>query len=239
MSELSTPELFDRYFAVLPAKTPELLDAAYALRYQVYCVEHPFENPLEHPNGREIDKYDAHSVHAVLIYKPTGGVVGCVRLIVPPAGGSMASLPIRALLNNEGRARLDACDPLRTAEISRYAVSKALRRRQGEDLYPDVAQITNTEVRRVAPHISLGLFRAIAELAAAQGITKVCAAMTPALSRLLERFGATFEPLGPPIDYHGLRQPGLATSGALLEGLANNSEDYYRVVDAAYRPVLR
>src|SRR5690606_4423219 len=48
-------ELYDRYFTVVPASTPELLDAAYVLRYQVYCNEHAFENPAEHPDGREVD----------------------------------------------------------------------------------------------------------------------------------------------------------------------------------------
>src|SRR5437879_199197 len=80
--------LYDRYFAVLPASTPELLDAAHLLRYQVYCVENAFENPAQHPGQRETDRYDAHSVHAVLIYIPTRQVVGCVRLILPqPEGG--------------------------------------------------------------------------------------------------------------------------------------------------------
>src|SRR5437762_2272414 len=122
--------LYDRYFEVVPASTPELLDAAYHLRYQVYCVEHAFENAAEHPNQREIDRYDVHSVHAVLVYIPTREVVGCVRLILPRSDGGLSTLPIRDLLHGEARARLDRCDPVRTAEISRYAVSKMFRRRE-------------------------------------------------------------------------------------------------------------
>src|SRR5688572_5723338 len=209
-------ELYDRYFTVIPATSPEVLDAAHALRYQVYCVEHPFLDASQHPTGREVDRHDPHSVHAVLINKSAGEVVGCVRLVLPQAASGLAEMPMRELLGAEARARLDACDPLRTAEISRYAVSKTLRRREGEELYPDVAlggdddELPVADFRRLAPHLSVGLLRGVAALAAEHGITKVCAAMAPALLRLLRRFGLVFESLGPPIEYHGLRQPCMA-----------------------------
>ena len=235
MTDLPTPELYDRYFTVRPATTPELLNAAYALRYQVYCVEHAFENRDEHPDQLEIDRYDGHSVHAVLIYRPSNEVVGCVRLILPQADSGIAALPMRGLLQGDAGTRLDACDPKRTAEISRYAVSKALRRRQGEELYPDVNEISHDDMRRVVPHVSVGLVRAVAQLAADRGVTKVCAAMAPALSRLLERFGLVFERLGPAIDYHGLRQPCMADCEDLLAGMASRHADHHRIVDAAYR----
>jgi N-acyl amino acid synthase of PEP-CTERM/exosortase system len=235
MTELPHAELYDRYFAVVPATTPELLNAAYALRYQVYCVEHAFENPAEHPDGREIDRYDPHSVHAVLVYQPTKEVVGCVRLILPREGSGIAALPMRQLVGEEAAARLDACDPRQTAEISRYAVSKSLRRRQGEDLYPDVGELSAADVRRLAPHISVGLIRGVARLAADRGITKVCAAIAPALARLLERFGLTFEPLGPVVDHHGPRQPCIADCEALLAGMARTNFEHYRAVETVYR----
>ena len=234
INELPSPDLYDRYFSVVPATTPDLLDAAHALRYQVYCVEHAFENPAEHPGGREIDQYDAHSAHAVLIHKPTSEVVGCVRLILPHEGSGIAALPLRALLGARSGALLDSCDPLVTAEISRYAVSKKLRRREGEDLYPDVGELSAGEVRRLGPHISVGLIRGVAALAADRGITKVCAAIAPALARLLERLGLTFSPLGPVIDYHGPRQPCIADCEALLQGMANRNFEQYRAVNAVY-----
>jgi hypothetical protein len=36
-------EVYDRYFSVMFADTPQLLDQVYRLRYEVYCVEHSFE----------------------------------------------------------------------------------------------------------------------------------------------------------------------------------------------------
>jgi N-acyl amino acid synthase of PEP-CTERM/exosortase system len=229
--------LYDRYFTVVPANTPELLDAAHALRYQVYCVEHAFEDPAQQVGEREIDRYDAHSAHAVLIAKSTGLVVGCVRLILPWHNGIAASLPIRKLLGETDRARFDELATGRTAEISRYAISKAYRRRQGESLYPDVESddLGPDELRRLAPHMSLGLLRGVGRVAASHGIDTVCAAMAPPLVRLLERFGLAFERLGPPIDYHGPRQPCVAQCEQLLRGMADRKPDYYRIVAAAYR----
>lgn len=228
--------LYDEYFAVIPANTPELLDQAYALRYQVYCVEHTFLDPAVQIGEREIDQYDSHSVHAALIFKPTRLVVGCVRLVLPTGGSVPASLPIHELLDPEYQAKLDKCPPLHTAEISRYAVSKAFRKREGETLYPDVGffDLAPSDSRRLAPHLSLGLLRGVGKLAFDHGITHVCAAMAPALMRLLGRFGLSFESLGPPIEYHGLRQPCLAECERLLVDMSQQNSDYYQLVEAAY-----
>jgi N-acyl amino acid synthase of PEP-CTERM/exosortase system len=234
-SQLSA--LYDRYFTVVPADTPDLLDAAHALRYQVYCVEHAFEDPREQIGEREMDKYDAHSVHAVLIAKQTAKVVGCVRLILPRHGDGAVSLPMRQLLSPQDQERLDRFPDHRTAEISRYAISKMYRRRQGEELYPDVGpfNIPSNELRRLMPHMSLGLLLGVGRVAAQHGIDTVCAAMAPPLLRLLERFGLEFEPLGPLIEYHGPRQPCVAGCEQLLAGMAERNSNYYEVVAEAYR----
>ena len=84
-TENSTSELFNRYLSVVPADTPSLLDQAFRLRFQVYCVERGFENPADHPDGRERDRDDDRSLHSLLIDRATGSAVGTVRLILPRA----------------------------------------------------------------------------------------------------------------------------------------------------------
>ena len=229
-SDLSA--LYDSHFTVVPADTDDLLDAAYALRYQVYCVEHPFENPALQRDERERDEHDGQAVHSVLIAKSSGNVVGCVRLILPQQNG--LSLPIRSLLGNAERARLDTFDVHRTAEISRYAIAKGYRRRHGESLYPDVESPLTNDLRRLVPHMSLGLLRGVGQLAARHGMQTVCAAMAPPLMRLLERFGLVFERLGPPVDYHGTRQPCVGECEQLLAGMEQRNRDYHRLVAKAY-----
>jgi N-acyl amino acid synthase of PEP-CTERM/exosortase system len=228
-------ELYDRHFMVVPADTAALVDEAHALRYQVYCVEHAFEDPGLQIGEREYDRHDPHSFHAVLIAKASGKVAGCVRLILPAADNPRASLPIRDLLNEADRARLDSFGTERTAEISRYAIAKTFRRRPGETLYPDVEDSPANDYRRLAPHMSLGLLRGVGKLAARHGITTVCAAMAPSLLRLLERLGLVFERLGPLIDYHGARQPCVGECEQLLAGMSDRNSDFYQLVSRAYR----
>lgn len=231
----SLSDLYDRYFEVLPARSPALLDEAHALRYQVYCVEHAFEDPAAQAMpGRERDAYDAHADHAVLIYRPSHQVVGCVRLILPPYDTSDVRLPMRDLLASADRNRFDTFPPGSTAEISRYAVSKMFRRREGETLFPDIGftNLGHADARRLLPHMSLGLIRGVAKLAGSHGVTHLCAAMVPALMRLIERFGLHFEPLGPLVDYHGQRQPCIASVESLQVGLATRDVEYSRFVDA-------
>jgi N-acyl amino acid synthase of PEP-CTERM/exosortase system len=162
--------------------------------------------------------------------------VGCVRLILPDRGGACTPLPILRLLNEADRARLRTFDAHRTAEISRYAIAKTYRRRHGESLYPDVESSDPpvNEIRRLVPHMSLGLMRGVGRLAALHGITTVCAEMAPPLLRLLERFGLVFERLGPLIDFHGPRQPCVADCEQLLAGMAGHDPDYYEIIAQAY-----
>jgi len=211
-------DLFGNLFEIRTADTSELLDAVWALRYQVYCVEHQFLPASAYPDKREQDEFDEHSLHAVLIYRPTGEIVGCVRLVLSHEGDQVRPIPLHGLIGEEVRKRLDRADPLRLAEISRYAVSKRFRRRAGESLYPDTGahDIAGPDPRRLLPHISLGLFRAIGRLALDNNVSTLCAAMSPSLLRLLERFNISFESLGPPIEYHGVRQPCVAETLALL-----------------------
>jgi N-acyl amino acid synthase of PEP-CTERM/exosortase system len=228
--------LYDLYFTVVPAYTVDLLDQAFALRYVVYCVENPYEDPARSLSQREMDMYDTHSVHAVLIHKASGKAVGCVRLVLPAPAVGLEALPIWDLLNDEPRLSLKRCPPRGTAEISRYAVSKMFRRREGETQYPDTGFFDIADhSRRLVPHITLGLMRGVGRLAADYGMTHVCAVMAPALLRLLERFGISFEPLGAPVEHHGLRQPCVAECSNLLSGLGARNPDYYQVVNAAYR----
>ncbi len=222
--------LYNEHFKVVPVDTPALLDEVYRLRYQVYCVEHRFEQPPDDLPKREIDHYDSHSVHSALIHRQSGTVVGAVRLILPRPDEGSDDLPIRNLLEPEARQAFDRFPRNRTAEASRYAVSKLFRQRQGEYRYPDV----NADLgplaaeRRVMPYITLGLMRAVIEMSIAHGIEYIAAVMEPTLIRLLHRFGMEFDPVGPQVDYHGRRQPAIITPHRMLMALSQRQLDYWQ-----------
>ncbi|MFZ3236332.1 MAG: PEP-CTERM/exosortase system-associated acyltransferase [Stellaceae bacterium] len=210
---------YDQHFDVLRADTPDRLDAAYRLRYQVYCVENRFEDRERCPDGREVDDDDDRSVHTLLVHRRSGAAIGAARLILPrPQSGR--PLPIERLAHPGARALLQRLRHHRTAEVSRFAVSKEFRRRRGEDQHADVGfscpAAADGAERRLLPHITFGLVRGILGLCLEYEIRFLAAVMEPALLRLLSRLGLDFEAVGPLVEHHGLRQPCLADIDALL-----------------------
>lgn len=223
---------FIEYFDVMIADSHALLDTAHRLRYQVYCVENPFENAAEHPDGREIDCEDDRSVHSVIMHRRTGVAAGAVRLILPSTNMSARPLPMLRLLAPELRSRLSDLPAAATAEISRFAVSKKFRQRRGEERYPDVGIVDGSmkvePERRLMPYLTYGLLRAILHMSAECDITHVCAVMEPALLRLVGHIGFEFELLGPPVRYHGIRQPCFGKISRIIEKIRWKNPDLWR-----------
>lgn len=221
--------LYGRYFDIVMADTPELLERAFRLRYEVYCVEHPFLDPAANPGGREIDAFDRHSVHSLLIHRASGAACGTIRLILPDRDHPTSSFPISQVGAAAARM-MQRLPPLTTAEISRFAVSKAFRRRVGEDLYPDIQESSpppGMAERRLMPHITYGLIRACLLMSLKHNITHLCAVMEPALLRLVSRLGLCFEPVGELVEYHGLRQPCFAPIKDLIAKVREVREDMW------------
>jgi N-acyl amino acid synthase of PEP-CTERM/exosortase system len=226
-------EAYGKYFNVVLADTPELMRQVYRLRYQVYCVERQFESPVHHE--RETDEYDSHSIHVALIHRFSGEVCGCARVIVSVGDGD-SSLPISRLISNSGLAALARLPQV--GEVSRWAVSKAFRRRSGECECPDVnSRLDPGGQRRVLPHITLGLMLGVAMVSKSYGISHLSAVVSPALLRILGSFGMDFLALGPVIDYHGKRQPCIAAVADLLHGVARKNPGYYQFIHSGLRAV--
>ena len=213
---------YNEHFDVVRATTSAALDEAYRLRYQVYCVENPFENAAEHVDGREIDVDDDRSVHALLIHRRTGMTAGTVRVILPSEGPGLRPLPIQHVTRS---AHLNRMPLEQMGEISRFAVSKEFRCRLGEERYADIGftgeRSTYAKERRLVPYITFGLIRGVLEICLEFEVKYICAVMEPALIRLLGRIGLVFEPIGDPVQYHGLRQP----CGARLADLVGRSRN--------------
>ena len=92
----SLAEVYEQYFTMVRADTPALREAAFRLRYQVYCVENAFEDPSHFPDRMEYDAYDQRAVHALLVHRPTGNVAGTASVtgllrISEPGGGFLRS----------------------------------------------------------------------------------------------------------------------------------------------------
>jgi N-acyl-L-homoserine lactone synthetase len=174
----------EREFSVVLADTPKLRGEAFRLRYQVYCLERGFERGYD---GLETDEFDIHAGHVLLIHQDTSETIGTVRIIPSWATGGVQGLPMATVC---APGLLQHLPPLATGEVSRFAVSKVRR-----------------VSCRVGALLRLGLFQGVARLSRDLGLTHGCAIMEPALIRLLQIHSIRCAPLGPPVEYHGLRQP--------------------------------
>jgi N-acyl amino acid synthase of PEP-CTERM/exosortase system len=208
------PSLFDIYckhFMVVPANGADLKQRFYRLRYQVYCLENPFEDAAAHPDGLEIDEFDGHSVNSLLIHVRTGLVAGGIRLVLPHNGES--NLPIWRVCDRDVAANKAAYVPAaRTAEVSRNSISKEFRQLCTRILGSEGRQ----ELRRVMRHLSLGSLAAVVRMAQGNGITYVTAAMEAPMLRMFGSLGLHFQKLGGTVEYHGIRQPAYAELDSLL-----------------------
>jgi N-acyl-L-homoserine lactone synthetase len=181
-------------FRVSIVRTTEQTHEVFRLRHQVYCVERGHQNL---PGGaeEEFDAFDAHSRHVLLRHGDGGEAVGTARLICINPSVPEASFQIQEFCSPTLLAHL----PLHTSgEISRFALSKSRRMVSG-----------NMALMRLA------LIRGLVQLSSELRITHWLALQERSLLRLNERNEIRFDPIGPPVPCHGIRQP---TAAALVHG---------------------
>jgi len=183
----------------------------FRLRYQVYCLECGFESPEDHPEKMELDEYDEYSCHFCATVEGTGEVIGTARIILP----SPIGFPIeRHCQFDSDRPQIN---PAYIGEISRLAISKDFRRREIDKMLYSQKDVNLSEVRsvylerrRFESFIVAGLYQCIYHESRNQGLTHWYAVMVKGLWSLLRRWGVFWLPIGPEVDYHGLRAPYLA-----------------------------
>jgi N-acyl amino acid synthase of PEP-CTERM/exosortase system len=228
-------DLFDYYyehFAVLRANTPRLLDQVYRLRYQVYCVENQFEDPNEHLDGCEMDEHDAVSAHILLLHRKSGTAVGTARIIMPQLESGWRPLPVWHVLTPEVREEFERLPLHRTAEVSRFAVSKEFRRwwRNHVATVETTGQNIASGEQQLMQYITFGLIQKILQLALEKGIDYLVAAMNFSLVRILVNLGLQLESIGEPVEYHGVRQPCIAFLGNLIEQSQSQFTPFWQFV---------
>jgi len=235
-SEENLVQRFNTYFCVASADSPEMIKTAYALRYQVYCIERQFEDPAQQFNHLESDDFDRRSIHSLLFYRPQGEAIGTARLILPLARPK--SLPIQQVLQVNSLDSGDYFPDDTVAEVSRFAISKAFRRRAFEtsESWP---ALNPTEMRSNLPF--LGLVQAVLRQSIKIGVDHWAAIMEPQLLRMLAVMGINFHPIGPLISYHGLRQPSYCHIPQMLKELKRANPENWSVIsnegELAYRAV--
>jgi len=204
------------------------LEKIYQLRYDVYCMQKKFLNPENYPEKKEMDVFDKYSLHFGA-FDDLGNALGSLRLVK----NSVLGFPLG------DHCEIDVPDEiLKTAgEISRLAVSKIIRKRQGDGEYgmavegrgiddkPVIKPENNR--RRHRPEIVVGLYKSLYQESKRQGITHWLAVMEPGLLKLLRRFYFQFEPVGPEVDYYGPVRPYMVSLESVEDEVYKKSKPYY------------
>lgn len=232
--------MFERHFRVVLAESPEQLAEAHRLRYQVYCVEHGFERPEDCPGGLERDPYDGRSLHTLVQSTQTGATVGTVRLVLADGADPSRPFPIEEHCRERFRAdfRPEVLPRRGVGEISRFALSRAYRKRQGEPESPhgltDESSRSGApgEERRVLPHLTIGLFRGIVQMSARAEVSHWYAVMETRLIRSLHRFGIDFPVIGDAVEYHGSRHPCMGAALEVLDGVKRQMPPVWEFITA-------
>lgn len=169
------------------------IEKAQRLRYRVYCEERGFEPGS---GGLETDPFDRHASHVLVSSRTTGAVLGTVRVVLPSLA-DQASFPMNRVCQPFVLAPLPIAS---TGEISRFALT---RDRTG--ISPAAAAL-----------MRLCLMRGIVEVSGIARLTHWCAIMESSLLRLLRATAIYFEPVGPAVEYHGVRQPAVGSIDTIL-----------------------
>lgn len=223
---------FRNWLEPIPADNDHLVELVHRLRYKVYCVENNFESHLDHPEGLEMDRFDRHSLHSLLIDRLDGEPIGTVRLIFPDNNAPDDSFPIQQLCSHPLLSDRRLLLTRTAAEISRFAVTRTFRSKSSAQSRHNPLNSSSETVdrRELAPLITLGLMKAVVKMSAEQGVTDLFAVMEPSLLRLLSRFGIYFRPLGSLVEYHGLRQPCHARVVDLVDKCRREAPDVWNFV---------
>ena len=191
---------FHQDFVVRTARSASAVQDALRLRHDVYCLERGFEAAT--PAGIEQDEFDRQAHHVIACDRRSGEVMGTLRLILPDRSGPRhRALPIRGVC---GASLLQHLPFSTTAEVSRFAISKQRR----------------SESAGATALLRMGLVQGAVRLSRDLGMTHWCAVMERSLLRLMRSTSVRFTPIGPAVEYHGVRQPCAAEIAPLLAEMA-------------------
>jgi N-acyl amino acid synthase of PEP-CTERM/exosortase system len=218
-------EQFDNHFDAIPANTIERVRTAQRIRHQVYCIEHPHEQSND-PDGLERDEFDAHAAHSLLMHRATNTALGTVRLVLPVAGDLEHSFPVQRVFAPDSQRIFNQLPLASTAEVSRFSISRQVRRSTDLSGSHEPAGFVNNS----GALMRLGLIQALVRMSLQHGITHWCAAMEPTLLRMLSAMAIRFRPVGPLVEYHGLRQPCYCVVADILDAVRRERPSFWAVL---------
>lgn len=244
---------FHKYFEIVEADSDELLKVVYRIRYQVLCVEQriPEFDASLYPDKLEKDNYDSHSSHVLLRFRPSGDFIATVRLILFDPSQPEKPFPVELytqldpiLFNIRELPRQQIGEVSRFVVVSQFDRRKGERRRQGIRKVDENAAVSerrerSSTERRSTPNIALILMAGVVRMSFKYNIRSWVSFMTPALSRLLSYAHFQCVPIGPLVNYHGIRRPYYVKVDDLLNRMYKDHRDIWGILTeyGKYHPI--
>lgn len=226
---------FSQFLKPELALNQTLREEAFKIRHHVYCEELAFEKTQQ--NGQESDEFDNRSLFTLIKHKPSNTFTSCIRVVTTSSADEL--LPIEKYcmdsITNE-KFNPQRFNRKSIAEISRLAVKPDFRRRKADNFTGSatgsISELTYSETElRCFPFIAISLYMSAAILCKATGVSHIYVMMEPRLARSMTFIGITFQQLGEPVDYHGLRAPYYIKPETFINDLSPNFRGLFNLIE--------
>ncbi len=209
------------------------MEEVFRLRYKVYCDEWGFEDPDAYPEGMEQNEFDMQSEHFIIQSTLDDAIIGTARVIVPGDLGYPVTkyCTVDSTLHDQW---LERGKEARIGEVSRLAISKEYRKRIEDDVLSGLSSVLPEDNHRDHEKRKCNYVHEFYKFILLQSmeleLSHWYVAMKRGLYILLKRVGMVFHPIGPEIDYHGLRTPYLGNLQEIKEGMLKKNTDCFDFV---------
>jgi len=245
-------------FEVIRVSDENELKKVYRLRYKVYCEEWGFEKPEKYPGRLETDEYDKHAVHFAALDETGRTVGTVRLILFSPDGfplekccdidnsgeevrGENTAEISRLVISRAYRKRIEdkyiygPDEELRTVgSYDRYNHSVNNNYRRADDRYGYGRQSNGRSrnemeaEKRNRHELITSLYRALYHESKRRQLTHWYAVMTKGLVLLLKRDGIRFQPIGEPVDYHGIRTPYFGEISKIAQEVSDTKPELYK-----------
>ncbi|MCH9697152.1 MAG: PEP-CTERM/exosortase system-associated acyltransferase [Gammaproteobacteria bacterium] len=227
---------YHNFFYVTQADTPELLEIAYKLRYEVYIKDcgYEFHNPYA-SDEIEKDNYDKCSLHCLLFHKPSNTAIGYVRLI-PFQDNNTYHLPIEKFgiqFDNEFNKKIRSPE---FGEISRMAIHPSFRRRLSDRLYLFEDKTDTQGCRFRVNYLPVCLVLACGVLMNDNQLEYSVALMERKLAVLIKKYGVMSKKIGESISLNGIRSPYMMKTREFNANLNTEFKKLYDIIHQELKP---
>lgn len=235
INTMSLIEHYQKYFYVARANTPELLEQAFKLRYEVFVKDCGYKlGDYDEIKKTEKDSYDDQARHCLLFHKPSNQPIGYIRLI-PYNKKKGFYLPIENYGNGKDffDHKVISVKQLRTnktGELSRLSIHPLFRRRLSDQLFQLHSTDNSNNKRYSVSYLPMCLILACGVLMYDNNIEYTVALMEKRLANLIKKFGVVHQLIGKSIDYHGMRSPYLMFGQRTYVNLSADYQRLYEVI---------